>query len=360
MTSAMRCLLAGLAASTLLAQGAAAGDARALTDSGHVLTVGNWTLASLDGGVDMRIADDATLGWELRDGNGMVLAEGLVPATEGAGLDATPALSRSPATGELLLAWSRQAAPGLPREIALQRFGASGWVSGSLTILASDIDDQMDPALVHDDGGTAWIAWIDGANERIVRFAGVAADGRLLGSEALSEGVSTLNGAPTIGIDAVGKIVVAHAGTPVVGGDVTLFVLVPNPTRGGISHLPDPIIEFGLRGAIPAPSIGGEATGSLLIPGRVNLTVLGGTPVAWWTEAVDGSLARFRYVAESSGSWTGSELRTLDLRSGMVATIPDALALVEARLRRVIVQAPGNGTPAPPSRTSPGRIQTLR
>ena len=353
-----------LALSSLLAPLAAASDARALTDDGSVLTVSNWALVTLDGGELLRIGDDRVLGWELRDGDGALLGQGLVPGTESTGVDGSPALSRSPLSGEIWLAWSRQAAPGTAREITLERFSGSGWSPGSIVTIAADTDDQLEPTLVHDESGTAWMAWIDGAADRAVRFAGIAADGRLLGTRSLSENVSRLNGAPSLGIDATGQLFVAYAGTPEQGGDVNLFVLTPNPIGGGVSHLPNPIIELGLRATMPAPSIGvvpspnGEA-----VPSKVNLTVLGGTPLAWWTEVQGGTATSFHYTAQdATGHWTLADARTLDLRSGGIATVPEALALVEARLRRVIQQAPGSGTVVSPpiSVGDFGRMQIRR
>lgn len=360
MTHAARRFLPAFALSTLLAQGAAAGDARVLTDAGHVLTVGNWTLDTLDGGVEVRVADSDSLGWELRDGNGILQAEGLVPGSEGLGADAGAALSRSPLNGEIWLAWSRQVAPGASREIVIQRFDVGGWIAGSLSVVASDIDDQLDPALIHDEAGTAWMAWIDGAGDRIVRFAGLAPDGRFLGTRDVSANLSVLNGPPTLGIDAVGRLFLAHAGTPLTGGNVSLFVQAPLPAPVGITHLPDPILEFGLTASVPAETIGREHSGSLEVPSKVNLTVLGGTPVAWWTETDNGVVTRFRYVAEPQGDWSQAELRTVNMRAGTVATIPDALALIEARLRQVIPQRPGGPIDPinPPSRVGPGRLST--
>jgi hypothetical protein len=323
-----------------------ASDARALSDSGNLLTVGNWTLVTSSEGLDLRAADDRFLGWELRDGNGMLLAQGAVPGSDTLGVDATPALSRDPVSGDLVLVWSRQAQPGMAREIALERFGADGWVASSLQSVVSGAGDQLEPSIVHDATGTAWLAWIDGSLSRTVKFAGVSSTGRVLGTQTLSDDISVHNGAPSVGIDASGSIFVAYAGTPTNGGDVNLFVLTPNPVGGGLSHLPDPFIELGLRGTVPAPSIGVvvDPTAPVTVPSRVSLTVLGGTPVAWWTENDgQGQLARFRYAAMGERNWSDSELRTIDLHDGVVGTIPDALALIEARLRRVIDQNPGGG-----------------
>lgn len=359
-------VFAAAATLTMLGRLASAGDARVLADEGRVLTVGAWGLLTADDGELVRYADTLTLGWELRNEEGILLSQGLVPGSESLGVDASPALSRDPVTGDILLTWSRQAAPGAAREIALQHFNAAlgDWTPGTLQTLVADSDDQLDPVVVHDSAGTAWIAWIDGLNTRTVRFAGVLADGRVLGQSALSEGISTLNGPPSLGIDAIGRLFVAYAGTPVSGGDVTLHVLTPNPIGGGVTHVPNPFIELGLRGTVPVPTIGRATppSGTAPVPSRVNLTVLGGVPVAWWTEVatVDGVvMTRFRYAAEGDTGWSGSALRSLDLSSGLVASVPEALALVEARLRRVIDQSPGAGRPvAPPSQVGGfGRIQ---
>jgi hypothetical protein len=356
--------LAASALAILVAAGAVAEDARVLGDEGRVLTVGPWGLMTDDFGFEVRIADDRSLGWELRDEAGTILAQGLVPGSEGPGIDASPALSRDPVTGDVLLAWSRQADAGTPREISLLTFSAatSAWDAASLRALVVDADDQVEPVVVHDASGAAWISWIDGLNSRTVRFAGLGPDGRFLGQSSLSEGVSTQNGPPSLGIDAVGRLFVAYAGTPAAGGDVTLFVLTPNPIGGGVTHVPNPFIELGLRGTVPAPTI--ERTtppsGSSPTPSRVHLTVLGGTPVAWWTESINGSPALFRYAAEGTTSWADAQVRALDLRSGMVASVPEALALVEARLRRVIDQAPGGSVPVVPPQAGVGLGRILR
>ncbi len=344
--------LAALTLAALLASPSSAGDARALDDHGRVLTVGNWALVTLDGGLTLRVADGRFLGWELRDQDGSLLAQGLVPGTENVGVDASPSLSRNPLTGELWLAWSRQASLQSAREIAIGRFVGDAWDAGGPTIVATDSDDQAEPTLVHDETGRAWLAWTDGLVDRTIRFMGLAADLRSLGTLSLSDGLSSRNGAPNLGIDALGGLFVAYAGTDNASGEVRLFVHSANPIRGGVSHVPNPLIELGLRATLPSPSIGvtGPA-GAPAVPTRVELTVLGGTPVAWWTENAGGELARFRYAAATTDGWDTS-IRTIDMQGGMVTSVPDALALVEARLRRVVDQLPGG----PQVPVMPGRI----
>lgn len=345
-----------LASAVTASPALASPDARALDDQGRVLTVGNWALVTVDGGYQLRFADDRFLGWELRDGEGTLVAQGSVPGSESLGLDATPSLSRNPRTGEIWLAWSRQEGAS-SREIAVQRFAGADWVAGSLSVVASGAADQLEPVLVHDEAGRGWLAWIDGASSRTVKFLGLALDARVLGTRVLSEG-SERNGPPSIGIDAMGQLFVAYAGTDASTSEDRLFILTPSPIPGGLSHLPDPIVELGVRGSVPAPMSQAPTPSTPdPLPSRVTLTVLGGTPVAWWTET-EGPVTRLRYASEGSAGWSDATVRTVDLSSGMVASIPDALALIEARLRRVIEQAPGGGSR--PIVVSPGSSLALR
>lgn len=350
--------LLALASAVTASSAIASPDARALDDQGRILTVGNWALVTIDGGYQLRFADDRFLGWELRDGDGSLVAQGAVPGSESVGLDATPSLSRNPATGELWLAWSRQEGDA-SREISVQRFAGTDWVAGSLSIVAAGAADQLEPVLVHDEAGRGWLTWIDGTSSRTVKFLGLATDGRVLGTRVLSDGVSERNGPPSIGIDATGQLFVAFAGTDASTAERRLFVLTPSPIPGGLSHLPDPIVELGVRGSVPAPmSQAPTPSAPDPLPARVNLTVLGGTPVAWWTET-EGPITRLRYASEGPTGWSDATVRTVDLSSGMVAGIPDALALIEARLRRVLQQAPGSGG-STPIVVSPGPSLVLR
>ena len=319
-----------------------ASDARVLDTDGRVLTVGAFALVPIDGGGVLRTEDERILSWELHDED-RLLAYGVVPGTEGLGTDSGPALSRNPLTGDSWLVWSRQVAPGQASEIAALRFDSAP-DADSLRILASGTGDQADPTIIHDEAGWAYIAWVDVAADRKVRTIGLTPSGGLLAVNDLSQARSTDNSAPQLGIDARGMLFAAFLGTDVESGTPALYVLAPSSQGGGLGHIPNPLIELGLQATLPTPSLAAGPSGPIGAGVAIHLTVLGGTPVAWWTRSSDNRTL-FEYVAQGDESWTECSIQTIDLSTGLLGSVPDALALVEARLRRVI--SSGNASTAP-------------
>jgi hypothetical protein len=350
-------LAAGLA--LCLPGSARAADARVLDSDGRVLTVGSFALTRVDGGGVMRSDDERILSWELHDQE-RLLAYGVVPGTEGLGTDSGPALSRNPVTGDSWLVWSRQVAPDMAREIMWLRFDGTPDAS-SLQSLSSGTGDQADPAIIHDEAGWAHVAWVDVAADRKIRGLGITPGGGMLAIVDLSEASSTDNSAPQLGIDAHGQLFAAFLGTDVVSGVPALYVLAPSSRGGGIQHVPNPLIELGLRATLPTPSLAAGAGGPAGAGLAIHLTVLGGTPVAWWTRVAGGNRTIFEYVAEGEEGWTSSAIQAIDLSTGLLGSVPDALALVEARLRRVISTGSSPAAPSIPGMPSgPGRPITIR
>ena len=328
--------IAGLAlvAAAAAAPSADAGDARVLDGQGRVLTVGNFSFVPADGGGLLRIEDLTTLSWELHDADRLV-GFGRVPGSELDGVDDGAVLSRDPVQGDILLAWSRQSDGGGPREIATIRFGDEP-NPDSLRIVARGTDDQLEPSLIHDEAGWAYIAWIDQADRRHVKILAISPAGGILTDRDLSTGRSTDNSAPKLGIDAFGRLFVAYLGRDEAAGDAELYVLAPYAQGGGISHVPNPLIELGLQGSLPAPGSAGADPAAMTTKTDLHLTVLGGTPIGWWTETSADHRRLFHYVAPGGRGWGDTAVRTIDLSTGTLGTVPEALELLEARFRTVV------------------------
>jgi hypothetical protein len=319
---------------------AAASDVRAIDSNGRVLTVGSFSMVRSDGGLNVRVENTGLLSWELHDQD-RIVGSGVVPGSDALGEDSSPALSRNPMTGDLWLAWSRQYLPGQFREIAIERFTPAGPDETSLRILASGNGDQLSPAILHDEKGFAYVAFVDASADRQIKVVGLNPDGIVLDARDLSAGRSGSNSAPQIGIDASGQIFVAFLGTDATTAATQLYVLAPSALPGGVTHVPNPLGQLGLEATLPAP----QAT---TVP-AVQLTVLGGTPIAWWSETSAANHLLFRYVAQGASGWSTSRVDTIDLSTGLIGSVPEALTLLEARLRRVVAAAPSTTLPAPPS-----------
>ena len=346
-------LAASLAALPAIAPAA---DVRSLDATGRVLTVGPFLLVPTDGGGLLRVESCDVLSWELHDQD-HIAGHGVVPGTEGAALDLQPSLSRNPATGDVWLAWSRQPDLGAAREIAWLRFRADGPDPATLASLIAGPGDQVEPSVLHDEAGNAFIAWIDESVGRRVKLLGLSPTGAALGVKDVSGTLSLANSAPRLGINAVGGVFVAYVGADSTSGEPRLYVAARSPGFGGVTHVPNPLIELGVQAALPAPTFM-VAPRQIAFTPDLRLTVLGGTAIAWWTETSADNRLLFRYVAEGSeeagGSdgWLQSSVQTIDLSTGTLGSVPDALELLEARLRRVITTAPSAGGPSLPS---PGR-----
>lgn len=335
-----------------------AADARVLDTAGRVLTVGAFALVSADGGGLMRVEDQRILSWELHDSD-RLLAFGVVPGTEGLGTDSGAVLSRNPVSGDSWLVWSRQVAPGMAREIAWLRFDSAP-DAGSLQILATGGGDQAEPTIIHDEAGWAYVAWVDVAAGRKIRSLGVTPGGGMLGVHDLSEARSTENSSPQLGIDARGQLFAAFLGIDLDSGAPALYVLAAALQGGGIQHVPNPLIELGLQATLPVPTVAAGPAGQEGAGPGIHLTVLGGTPVAWWTRSSAGNRTLFEFVAQGNEGWTASAIQTIDLSTGLLGSVPDALALVEARLRRVISSGGSPGGPNLPEPAGPARPISFR
>ena len=332
-------LALGLSGLAVLAVAPARADqARVIDDAGRVLTVGNFGVVAVDGGLTLRMPDTTVLSWELRDQDRLV-GYGIVPGAEALGTDLSPSVSRDPASHDLWVVWSRRAADCAPAEIASVRFVGDAPDAGSFTILASGQGDQLDPVVIHDNDGYAFVSWVDAGADRAVKVLGISPAGSVMGVQELSATHSRQNSAPALGVDPHGELFAAFVGRDLDNGSSKLFVLTPWSTGGGISHVPDPILELGLRTSLPTPLVGGTPAPVPDAVPALHLSVLGGTPVAWWTErsGTFGDLTTlFRYVAMGADGWETSDVRTLDLGGGMVGSVDEALGLIEARLRRVL------------------------
>jgi hypothetical protein len=339
------------------APAAFAADARALDGTGRVLTVGNWTSVPTDTGFAMRVGDDRRLGWELRDAHS-VIDQGEVPGAQSDGIDSSPVLSRDPVTGDIWVAWTRRvlspSGVSLPSQVVLVPFSGQRFQEGALIVLGDGPSNHSSPALVHDDKGYLYAAWLDEGAGGAIRVACLAPSRELVGDRVLSQGISTRNSDPALGIDAFGQLLVAFRGSDLVTGVRRVFVLSPYDQGGGASHVPDPILELGLRVSVPeSPSgTGPAAPPPAGVPTPLHLTVLGGTPIAWWTEGSDPGTQLVHYVAQAEDGWHVSETRTIDLGAGMAASLTDALEMLEARLRQV---PGGYRTPTPPHLGVPSR-----
>ena len=340
--------LAGTAA--LVAAPARADQARVIDDAGRVLTVGNFGVVAVDGGLTLRMPDGDILSWELRDQDRLV-GYGIVPGAEALGEDLSPSLSRDPASHELWLVWSRRAEAGAPAQIVSVRFVGDAPDASSFTVLAAGPGDQLDPSVIHDNDGYGFVTWVDAGEDRTVKVLGISPAGSPMGVQDLSTGHSRQNSSPRLGVDPHGELFAAFVGTDLGTGSNALYVLTPWATGGGISHVPDPILELGLRTSLPTPLVGGSPAPAPEAVPALHLSVLGGTPVAWWTEgggSTFGDLTTlFRYVAMGPEGWETSDVRTLDLGAGMVGSVNEALELIEARLRRVLSFAGQTGVPKP-------------
>lgn len=334
-------LLALAAASSALAA-----ESRALDSAARVLTVGNWTWTTTDGGQRVRVPDIRVLSWELRDGSALVL-EGSVPGTEDDRLDATPTLSRNPVTGDILLAWSRLDASGR-RDLVVGSFDGTGFDASSIRVLAESDVNQLDPVVVHDADGRAAIAWREMTTEQEILLVTLDADGSLLGTRSLSEGMSFRNGAPAMGVDASGRLHVAWFGLDQATATPRLFVMAVLDQGGGTIHLPEPVLELGLRVQTPVPLSVNE-----LVSGtspRLTLTNLGGTPLGWWTSVENDRLVLHHAAQPANGDWLGASLGSIDLgpaSNAGAADVQAALALLEARLRRVSAVGREGASPLP-------------
>lgn len=330
---------------------APAADTRALDTNGRVLTVGGFALVRADGGSLLRVQSNDLLSWELHDQDRLV-AHGIVPGSESPGLDASPSLSRDPVSGDTWLAWSRQVEPGQPSEIAWLRFRAAGPDASSLVTLATGAGAQVEPNVLHDEAGNAFIAFIDESNGRRVRLLGMSQTGSNLGAVDISEARSAANSSPRLGISAIGHVFVAYVGSDLASGEPSLYVAARDPRFGGVTHVPNPLVDLmRVQAALPAPTLAIEPHQTAFTP-DLRLTVLGGTAIAWWTEITGDNRLLFRYVAEAADGWDGSSLQTIDLSTGTLGSVPDALELLEARLRRVITTGPADAAPQVPV---PGR-----
>jgi hypothetical protein len=267
-------------------------------------------------------------------------------------MDASPSLSRDPISGDIWLAWSRQVEPGQPNEIAWLRFRAAGPDASSLATLASGAGAQVEPSVLHDEAGNAFIAFIDESSGRRVKLAGLSQAGTNLGVVDISESRSAANSSPRLGISAIGHVFVAYVGSDLASGEPSLYVAARDPRFGGVTHVPNPLVDLmRVQATLPAPTLVVQPHQVAFTP-DLRLTVLGGTAIAWWTEISSDNRLLFRYVAEGTDGWDGSSLQTIDLSTGTLGSVPDALELLEARLRRVITTGPADASPEIPT---PGR-----
>jgi hypothetical protein len=340
---AVAAALLGLA----LARPAASDEARVLDAKGRVLTVGNWVTVHLDGGRSQREPSSTVLSWELRDSlepiGRQVVAEGVVPGTTLPGgdgfADVTPSMSWNPVTHEILLAWSRQTPAGTT-EIAGVRFlpaDESGeWQPDTLTVLAGSDANEADPMVIHDGAGNAALIWRTMSWEQPVNLLMLTPDGQPVSRQELSRDRSVQNGAPRLGVDAYGEVFAAFIGIDRMTAEARVWVLGAAERGGGLLPMPDPVIELGVATTVGLP-MALPSTG----PGMpdIHLTVLGGTPVAWWTQLdASGRLVLSHVYQDPERGWDGSALRSIEITSVLDGGVPAALQLLEDRLRRIVTR----------------------
>ena len=301
-------LVAGLAQ----APGSVADMARVLDDSGHVLSVGNWVNGFESEGFPVRIETPTLLTWELTVG-GQVLISGVVPGTLDELVDSSPALSRNPATGHVLLLWVRES-PGGSRDIVAMPFVDNAWLpAASLTVDRGSVE-QVDVTVLHSATGRAYLAWRD--VEWSTHLAVFDPGGSELYRQELTAELSTDNGPPKLGVDTDGNVIVAFFGTSVVSGESEIFVMAAGDGGTGNVHVPDPVAAVGVESSFSVP----RPTGVPAQPGEfgypdVHLTSLGDTSVVWWVDSAAGD--SFRYVHRSPGTeWQDSPVGRVDLSSG--------------------------------------------
>lgn len=329
--------LSSLGLAALLAAGSAlAGEARVLDADGRVLTVGNWETLRLDSG-PLRVENQDLLSFELRDFDGSLVAEGVVPGTDDERVDGTPALSLNPVTGELLAAWSRESDQG-SREIVLLGRDATGFPFEPI-VIASSATNQTDPDLIHDRNGNAYVAWRDMDWAQRIELAVFAPDGSERFRRRISTDETVRNGAPRLGVDATGSLFVAYLGLDANDGEPRLKVHAANATGGGVIHVPNPIIELGrvselpVADAVPAPGPDGWNAPAL------EISVLGGTPVLWWLTADElGREVLNHAIRNGEGDWNEQPLGRISLPTlgDPQAAVRDALEMIEARYRTVV------------------------
>ena len=315
---------------------ALADEARVLDSGGRVLSVGNWNTLRLDGG-SLRIETDSVLSHELIDLDGRIISEGIVPGTLDQLTDASPALSRNPVTGDLLVVWSRESASG-SRELVALDFSGEEFV-GAPRVLASGATNQTDPSLIHDSRGNAYLAWRDMDWAQRIELLALDPQGEEFFRGRLSTEETVLNGAPRLGVDATGSLFVAYLGLGSGDGQPVLKVHGASDMGGGVVHVPSPIIELArvaelpVAEFVPAPSPSGWAAPSL------ELTVLGATPVLWWTSTDDlGREALHHAIRTGEGGWSEQSIGriTLPTIGSREQAIRRSLEMIEARYRSVI------------------------
>jgi len=106
-----------------------------------------------------------SIGWRpySAPGSGRIV---LNPGGEANG-DGEPSMLTNPATGQLVVAWSRNSANGF--DIVVSRFADGAW-SVPQVVVGSTAND-LDPQLLVDDGGTVHLFyWRDGANPQVFRL----------------------------------------------------------------------------------------------------------------------------------------------------------------------------------------------
>jgi hypothetical protein len=318
---------------------ARADESRVLDDEGRLLSVGNWRLTRDDDGSTLRIEDSRSLSWELREADAVV-GEGAVPGSVAGLVDATPALSRNPATGDILLVWSRESASGT-REVVAATWRGGAFVPGEPKLLASGTFNQVDPVVLHDAAGQSFVAWRDSDWRQQITLLILTQDGLELSRKDLTADLSVRNGPPHLGVDVVGQIFVAFVGEDAATAESRVFVRSAGPRGGGVLHDPLPILDLALVSSQPLPDTLADADptvpGVLRYP-ALHASVLGGTPVVWWTEPGSAGTLVFRHLAQSPETgWEGARVATFVLHGSGPDLVQQALQVLENRLRRVAV-----------------------
>lgn len=337
-----RLQLTSLAAAALLASSlpglVLAADARTLDSGGRTLTVGNWVnVTTADG--SQRIADTRRLGWDLRSGS-TVLLSGTVPGTFDWYVESTPVLSRNPVTGEILLAWSRQNQAGF-RDLVTMPFVDGAWLPSRMTVAARGaLNSQVDPVLLHDASGHAYLAWRDAGWQARVVVNVFDVSGDLVSERVLSDGVEA-PGPPTLGLDGRGKAIAAFFGTDAATGERQLYVASTPGESGGLVHVPNPIVELASGTAIPLQGAQGTPAAVGAAFPTLHLSVLAGTPVAWWTRVDAGAPVLEHLVQDADGSWGAGTVSSIPL-DDTEDPVREALALLETRLLRPSAPPPGS------------------
>lgn len=357
MLDKLRSTLLLAAALGLAASPALAGEARVLDDDGNVLTVGNWRFDAGDDGRILKVPDSRTLSWELHDGH-HVIAAGTVPGSDDGLRDGTPALSRDPVSGDLLLVWSRQTNGGT-RELAAMSFRGDDFDVASELVLAEGATNQRDPVVLHDAEGRPVVAWrIDDSVGRIMMLV-LDRDHSELAREELSAGVSVDNGAPLLGVNAQGGIFVAFAGREPASEEPRVFVLSAGDIGGGVMHNPLPILDLIVQNDQPLSSevqVEPDDEPSALGLPRLNATVLAGTAVVWWEKRADDGSVTVSYLNETpEHGWGGSDVGAIALPATTADARHEALRLIEARMRRIVARFRDET----PIASAPGLARTL-